>query len=66
MHIDEELDDGDTMTTVVEKSWSIIWTLTGSDVTLLTLLHSERPKLYRVLAILSAVGLNVNIWDTAL
>ena len=24
----------------------------------LTLLHSERPKLYRVLAILSAVGLN--------
>ena len=24
----------------------------------LTLLHSERPKLYRVLAFLSAVGLN--------
>ena len=24
----------------------------------LTLLHSERPKLYRVLAVLSAVGLN--------
>ena len=26
----------------------------------LTLLHSEQPKLYRVLAVLSAVGLKVN------
>ena len=25
----------------------------------LTLLHSERPKLHRVLAILSAIGLNI-------
>ena len=27
---------------------------------ILTLLHSERPKLYSVLAILSAIGLNVD------
>ena len=26
---------------------------------LLILLHSEQPKLYRVLAVLSAIGLNV-------
>ena len=29
----------------------------------LTLLHSEQPKLYRVLALLSAIGLNMNIFD---
>ena len=28
----------------------------------LTLLHSERPKLYGVLAILSAIGLNMKMW----
>ena len=27
----------------------------------LTLLHSEGPKLYRVLALLSAIGLNIDI-----
>ena len=29
--------------------------------TVLTLLHSEQPKLHRVLAVLSAIGLNRNI-----
>ena len=32
----------------------------GSNLFPLTLLHSERPKLYRVLAILSAIGLRVD------
>ena len=30
----------------------------------LTLLHSERPKLYGVLAVLSAIGLNKTSFDT--
>ena len=29
---------------------------------ILTLLHSERPKLHRVLAALSAIGLNALVW----
>ena len=29
--------------------------------TSLNLLHSERPKLHRVLAVLSAIGLNLNL-----
>ena len=32
--------------------------VTGLVVHLLTLLHSEKPKIYGVLAVLSAVGLN--------
>ena len=32
------------------------------NVNFLTLLHSEGPKLHRVLAILSAVGLNTDIY----
>ena len=30
---------------------------------ILTLLHSEQPKLHRVLAVLSAIGLNQQIKD---
>ena len=30
---------------------------------LLTLLHSERPKLYTILAFLSAIGLNKNYFE---
>ena len=37
---------------------SVVHFLTGHEQTQLTLLQSERPKLYGVLAILSAIGLN--------
>ena len=44
-------------------STMLLWLLCKQEVTkvfspYLTLLHSERPKLHRVLAVLSAIGLN--------
>ena len=33
-------------------------------VSVLTLLHSGRPKLHTILAFLSAIGLNIKYWQT--
>ena len=40
--------------------------LYGYSVTQLTLLHTERPKLYTILAFLSAIGLSCSLSDFSL
>ena len=44
--------------------FNLIWIC--ADTITLTLLHSERPKLYAILAFLSAIGLNTNVSFTFL